>query len=63
LQASGDLSSWTTLCVVTGTNMPSGPGYVSETGTAYLRQVLARDVVARETAPAARFIRLLLQLN
>jgi hypothetical protein len=63
LQGSSDLLSWTDLCTAAGTNPPSGPGFVSETGTAYKRQVVARDIVAAQTAARPRFVRFKLVWN
>ena len=63
LQTSDDLATWMPLCTVTGTNAPSGPGFVSESGTGYLRQVLARDTLALGSITASRFLRLRLVRN
>jgi hypothetical protein len=63
LQGSSDLRSWTDLCTAAGTNPPSGPGFVSETGTSYKRQVVARDTVAAQTATRPRFVRFKLVWN
>lgn len=59
LEGSDDLRTWTTLCSASGAHPPTGPGFISETGTAYLRTVLARDLVPVEQAASARFVRLL----
>jgi hypothetical protein len=63
VQGSSDLLSWTNLCMATGANPPSGPGFVSETGTSYKRQVVARDIVASDTATRPRFVRFKLVWN
>jgi hypothetical protein len=63
VQGSSDLITWTDLCTATGASAPSGPGFVSESGTGYQRQVLARDTVARDTAPGCRFARFKLIWN
>lgn len=63
VQGSSDLATWSNLCTVAGANAPSGPGFVSESGTSYRRQVLARDVVASGTAPGRRFVRFKLLWN
>ena len=63
LQSSSDLTSWTAVCTVAGTNSPSGPGFVSQSGTGYQRQVLARDTVAVERATGPRFVRFRLVWN
>jgi endoglucanase len=63
LEGSANLLSWTPVCTVAGTNPPAGPGFISETGTGYLRQILARDTVAVESSPAARYVRFKLALN
>lgn len=63
LQSSTNLVDWTALCTVAGTNAPTGPGFISESGTAYQRQVLARDTVASESALTPRFVRFALLWN
>ncbi len=63
VQGSADLLNWTPLCVAAGTNHPTGSGFVSQTGTAYERLVLARDTVPVETATTPRFVRLRLTWN
>jgi hypothetical protein len=63
VQGSADLITWSNLCTAAGTNLPTGPGFVSETGTGYQRQVLACDVVATENAANARFVRFKLIWN
>jgi hypothetical protein len=63
LEGSTNLLTWSPLCTITGTNPPGGPGFISETGTGYLRQVQARDIAAVETTPAARFVRFKLVQN
>jgi hypothetical protein len=63
VQGSSDLISWSDLCTVSGTNAPGGPGFVSESGTGYLRQVTARDNVSVQQAAAARFVRFKLVWN
>jgi hypothetical protein len=63
LQGSEDLSNWTALCTVSGTNTPSGPGFLAESGSGYLRQVSARDTVALGNMTAARFVRFRLVSN
>jgi hypothetical protein len=57
VQGSPDMRSWTNLCTAVGANSPGGPGFISESGTGYKRQVLARDLVSCETAATARFVR------
>ncbi len=63
LQASTNLANWIALCTAAGTNAPTGPGFMSESGTAYRRQVSARDVVAVEQTPGPRFLRFALTWN
>jgi hypothetical protein len=63
LQGSSNLVNWTALCTAAGTNSPSGPGLISETGTAYQRTVLARDIVSVEQATSPRFVRFALVWN
>lgn len=63
VQGSSDLITWTDLCTATGSGAPSGPGFVSEAGTGYQRQVLARDTVARDAGSSARFVRFKLIWN
>lgn len=60
-QHSTDLVTWSDLCVASGTNRPSGPGFVREIGTAYRRQVLASDLVPVEAGVTARFVRFRLE--
>jgi hypothetical protein len=57
LQGSSDLTNWTALCTVAGASQPNGPGFISEQGTGYQRQVLARDIVAVENSTGPRFVR------
>jgi hypothetical protein len=63
LQGSSDLLSWSSLCTAAGSNAPNGPGFVSESGTGYKRQVVARDIVSSETATGPRFVRFKLVWN
>ena len=63
LQGSSDLISWTNLFTATGTNSPSGPGFISESGTGYLRQDVACDIVSVQQASGARFVRFKLIWN
>jgi endoglucanase len=63
LESSPDVLNWSPVCTIAGTNKPAGPGFISETGTGSLRQVLARDTVPVETSPGARFVRFKLVLN
>jgi endoglucanase len=63
LQGSDDLMTWAPLCTAAGTNQPTGPGFISESGTGYLRQVLARDSVSVQQASGARFVRFKLVWN
>ena len=63
VQSSSDLVTWTDVCTAAGTNRPSGSGFVSETGTSYQRQVVARDIIPVEQAAAARFARFKLIWN
>ncbi len=63
LQGSSDLITWSNVCTVAGTNAPSGPGFISESGTSYQRQILAGDTVPVESSPGARFVRFSLQLT
>jgi hypothetical protein len=63
LQGSSDLISWTNLFTATGTNSPSGPGFISESGTGYLRQDVACDIVSVQQASGARFVRFKLVWN
>jgi hypothetical protein len=63
LQGSSNLVNWTALCTAAGTNPSSGPGLISETGTAYQRTILARDIVGVEQATSPRFVRLALVWN
>jgi hypothetical protein len=57
LQGSSDLITWSDLCTAAGTNAPSGPGLISESGTGYQRQILACDTVPSESSVTARFVR------
>ncbi len=59
VQASGDLTTWTDVCSATGTAAPTGPGFVSQTGTGYQRTVTARDTVEG----VRRFLRILVRKN
>ncbi|MFO1477330.1 MAG: glycoside hydrolase family 9 protein [Verrucomicrobiota bacterium] len=63
VEASEDLVTWSSLFSATGTNTPAGPGFVSESGTAYLRQETVHDTAAVETSIAPRFVRFRLVLN
>ena len=63
LQGSDDLTNWSPVCTIAGTSMPSGSGFISETGTAYQRTVLARDIVPVEQATRSRFVRFSLIWN
>jgi hypothetical protein len=63
LQGSSDLTNWTDLCTVAGTNVPAGPGFISQIGTGTLRQVQARDIQAVESATTPRFFRFKLVVN
>jgi hypothetical protein len=63
LQSSTNLMDWTAVCTVAGTNAPAGPGFISESGTGYQRQVLARDTVASESSITPRFVRFALLWN
>jgi hypothetical protein len=57
LQGSSDLTTWTDQCTAVGTNSPTGPGFLSESGTGYQRQILACDTVPVESMARARFVR------
>ena len=63
VEASADLLTWSPLCTAAGTNAPTGPGFISESGTSYQRQLLVRDTVAAETAATPRFVRFKLIWN
>jgi hypothetical protein len=63
VQGSADLITWTDLCTATGSSAPSGPGFISETGTSYQRQVVACDTVPVENGATARFVRFKLVWN
>jgi hypothetical protein len=63
LQGSDDLATWTAVCTAAGSNSPSGPGFISQTGTAYQRTILARDIVPVELATRPRFVRFSLVWN
>ena len=63
LQVSTDLRNWIALCTAAGTNPAAGPGLISEQGTDYQRQVLARDTVPAEQSPTPRFVRFSLVWN
>lgn len=43
VEASADLRDWTPVCTAAARNAPTGPGFVSEQGTGYLRSITARD--------------------
>jgi hypothetical protein len=58
VQGSSDLVNWTALCTATGTNLPAGTGFVSQGGTGYERQVVARDTVPADTGTTPRYVRL-----
>ncbi len=55
--------NWSMLCTAASTNPPTGPGFISETGTAYQRTILARDTVSVEQATSPRFVRFTLVWN
>lgn len=57
LEGSTNLLDWTPFCTAAGTGDPIGPGFISETGTGYERQVLARDTAPVESTLGARFVR------
>ncbi len=57
LQGSSDLNAWSDQCTATGTNAPAGPGFLSQSGTSYQRQILACDTVSVESSASARFVR------
>ena len=63
LQGSSNLVTWTALCTAASTNPPAGPGFISESGTAYKRTILARDLVPVERATSSRFVRFELLWN
>jgi hypothetical protein len=63
LEGSDDLTTWTPVCTIAGTNNPGGPGFISETGTAYQRTIVARDTVPVEQAAGSRFARFRLVWN
>jgi len=63
VEASADLLNWSPLCTAAGTNSPSGPGFISESGTSYQRQVVVHDTVVTETAITLRFVRFKLLCN
>jgi hypothetical protein len=63
LQGSSNLVNWTALCTAASTNPPAGSGFISETGTAYQRTILARDIVPVEQATSPRFVRFTLVWN
>jgi hypothetical protein len=63
VEASADLLNWSPLCTAAGTNSPSGPGFISESGTSYQRQVVVHDTVVTETAITLRFVRFKLFWN
>ena len=63
LQGSTNLVNWTALCTAASTNAPTGSGFISETGTAYQRTILARDTVPVEQATSPRFVRFTLVWN
>jgi len=63
LEATSDLVNWTAICTAAGSSPASGPGLISETGTAYLRQVLACDIAPVEISAAPRFVRFRLTLH
>jgi hypothetical protein len=48
---------------VAGTNVPAGPGFISQIGTGTLRQVQARDIQAVESATTPRFFRFKFVVN
>ena len=57
LQGSPDLKTWSDQCTAAGTNAPTGPGFLSQSGTGYQRQILACDIVPVESSASARFVR------
>jgi hypothetical protein len=57
LEGSPDLITWSDLCTVAGTNAPGGPGFISESGTGYQRQIVACDTARSESSAMARFVR------
>jgi endoglucanase len=63
VEASTNLLNWDPVCTIAGTNAPSGPGFVQQTGTGYQRQITARDTVPVESMARARFVRFKLLLN
>jgi endoglucanase len=63
VEGSTNLLNWIPVCTAAGTNFPSGPGFISQSGTGYQRQILARDLVPAETATTPRFVRLTLVWN
>ena len=63
VQGSLDLTNWTVLCAAAGTNPPSGPGFIGESGTSYQREILARDTVPVESAVGPRYVRVQLTCN
>ncbi|HSH95298.1 MAG TPA: hypothetical protein VK968_14235 [Roseimicrobium sp.] len=54
VQASGDLTNWIDVCTASGIAAPTGPGFVSQSGTGYLRTITARDTVEADK----RFLRI-----
>ncbi len=59
VQVSGDLTNWADACTASGTGAPTGPGFISQTGTGALRTVTARDTVESDK----RFLRILVRKN
>lgn len=46
---------WVVFCTASGAEAPEGPGFISETGTGYLRKIRARSVLAPARFEGARF--------
>jgi hypothetical protein len=59
VQTSGDLANWSDVCTASGVATATGGGFLSETGTGYLRIVTARDVVESRQ----RFMRIVVRRN
>ena len=54
-EASTNLVDWIPFCTAASSNPPSGPGFISETGTGYLREVRARETLGPASRVAVRF--------